>query len=80
MTQITLQEAAKDLPRLIERARAGEAIVIVEGHEVLVRLDPVFESTSVRKPGSWKGRLQEPAGLADPLTEEELRIWLGEPA
>ena len=78
MTRITLQDAVKDLPGLIARARAGEAIIIVDGQEMLVRLDPVLHRQGVRKPGSWKGRLTEPASLMDPLSEEELQVWIGE--
>ncbi len=80
MTKITLQDAAKDLPAIIARARAGEAIMIVDGHEMLVRLDPVYERKGPRQPGSMKGQLLEPKGLVDPLTDEELRDWLGDPA
>ena len=79
MTKVTLQDAVKDLPGLIERARAGEAIVIVDGQEALVRLDPVFRrlGQGPRKPGSWKGRLTTPASLMDPMTKEELALFEG---
>ena len=77
MTKISLQEAIKDLPALIARARAGELIAIVDGTEVLVRLDPVFHRLGPRKPGSMKDTLTVPARLMEPMTEEELALFEG---
>lgn len=80
MTRVTLKDAAADLPGLIERARAGEAIVIFDGQKALVRLDPIIRAEGPRKPGSWHGRLVEPVGLLDPLSDGELEDWLGKSA
>ena len=77
MTQITLQNAMADLPRLIERARAGESITIVDGQEMLVRLDPVFVRRKPRQPGSMKDTLAVPANLMAPLTDDELVLFEG---
>ena len=80
MIQITLQDAANDLAGLIRRARDGDVILIVDGTEVIARLEPVRRSKGPRKAGSMKDTLTVPARLMEPMTEEELReFWGGDP-
>jgi antitoxin (DNA-binding transcriptional repressor) of toxin-antitoxin stability system len=76
MTKATVQEAMGELPALIERVRNGEVVLISDGDEVLVRLEPVFQQIGPRTPGSMKDKLIVPARLLEPLTDHELeQIW-----
>ena len=77
MTQVSLADAAKDLPSLIERARNGEAIVIVDGHEMVARLEPLAGPKKQRRPGSMQDTLTVPARLMEPLSDEELELVWG---
>ena len=63
--------------QLIARARAGDAIMIVDGQKLLVRLDPVFETSGPRQPGSMKDTLTVPARLMEPSTDDELALFEG---
>lgn len=69
-----MHEAKTNLSRLVERAEAGEEVVIQRNGKPAVRLVPVLEEprslASVR--GAWRGRLhmtedfdQLPADLAE---------------
>lgn len=49
--------AKTHLSRLIDRAAAGEEIVIGKAGRPMVRLVPYVEKKSPRKPGRWAGRV-----------------------
>lgn len=72
MTTVNVHEAKTHFSRLIERALAGEEIVIAKAGKALVRLTPV-EARQPRKPGLAKGRVT--AAFFEPLCEEELEAW-----
>ncbi len=56
--QINIAEAKSQLSRLVERALAGEEVVIARANKPLVRLSPVDSAArGPRKPGSGKGEL-----------------------
>ncbi len=87
MTTITLEKAQQDLPLLVNRALAGEEIVIVAGDR-LVRLAPSpadrpaeagFNEATARRRGygSMKGQFEVPDSFFDPLPEDELKLWEG---
>jgi prevent-host-death family protein len=57
MTQINVYEAKTHLSRLIERARAGEEIVIARAGTPLVQLVPVERSLERRKLGALAGKV-----------------------
>lgn len=79
MTRITFAEALADTRDLLERARAGEEIVVTDGETPVLRIMPVPPEVPQRRTfGSWKGRLVEPPGLLDPMTDDELREFWGE--
>ena len=57
--QINVAAAKSRLSRLIERALAGEEVVIARASKPLVRLTPVESAArSPRKPGSGAGELR----------------------
>lgn len=57
--QINIAEAKSRLSRLVERALAGEEVVIARANKPLVRLAPVESAARApRQPGSGKGELR----------------------
>jgi len=54
MVQITQEEAATQLPRLLEEVRRGKEFVITQDSQPLARLSPVLLP---RQPGSARGIL-----------------------
>ena len=76
MATVTIHEAETQLSALIDRAAAGEEIVITRGEEPVVRLAPVEKRKPKRVPGRLKGIVNLPDSFFfDPLPEEELRLW-----
>lgn len=58
MTTINLYEAKTHLSQLVDRAAAGEEIVIGKAGKPLVRLVPYNRAAPApRVPGAWKGRV-----------------------
>jgi len=70
---VNLYDAKAQLSRLIDRATAGEDIVIGRSGQPLVRLVPV-DALRPREPGLLKG-LTVPDALFDPLPEDEQSLW-----
>jgi prevent-host-death family protein len=70
---VNLYDAKTQLSRLVDRAVAGEDIVIARAGKPVVRLVPV-ENAVPRQPGMLKG-LSLPDDLFDPLPEDELAVW-----
>ena len=54
---VNMHEAKTTLSRLVERALAGEEIVIARNGTPLVRLVPVVKTAEPRVPGRSKGRV-----------------------
>ena len=54
---INMHEAKTTLSRLVERALAGEEIVIARNGTPLVRLVPVVKTAEPRVPGRLKGQI-----------------------
>jgi prevent-host-death family protein len=57
VTQITLEDAQRQLPDLIEAAVRGEEVVITRADRPAVRLVPVDRPRPDRKAGSAKGKI-----------------------
>jgi prevent-host-death family protein len=55
--QFNIHEAKKHLSRLVERAAAGEEIIISKAGRPMARLGPVLKTPTPRKPGRWRGRV-----------------------
>lgn len=84
MTTITLDKAQHDLPALVQRALAGEEIVIATDGTAAVKLARVeapeaFDEAIARKRGygSMKGQFEVPDAFFEPLSEAELEAWDG---
>jgi prevent-host-death family protein len=86
MDSFTIPEAKERLEELIERAKRGEDVRISDPVRGAFRLSsitavPTFTPLAKdRVPGRLKGKLQVPARLMEPMTDEELRDWYGDDA
>ena len=74
---VNMHQAKTSLSRLVERALAGEEIVIARNGEPLVKLVPVEPERKPRVPGKYKGQIWIAPDCFDPMTEEELALWEG---
>jgi prevent-host-death family protein len=54
---VNMHQAKTSLSRLVERALAGEEIVIARNGEPLVKLVPVPKERKPRVPGLYKGQI-----------------------
>jgi prevent-host-death family protein len=55
--QFNIHEAKTHLSRLVERAAAGEEIIISKAGRPVARLGPIPRAVTPRKPGRWRGRV-----------------------
>lgn len=69
--QINIAEAKAKLSALLDRALAGEDIVIARAGKPLARLVPVTESTPRRR-GAWRGWKAPPEVLLAQMDPEDL--------
>ncbi len=72
MKTINVHEAKTHLSRLLERAKAGEEVVISKNGKPYARLCPLAPPEK-RQPGLLVGTLDD--SFFDPLPEEELAAW-----
>jgi prevent-host-death family protein len=54
---VNLYEAKTTLSRLVDRAAAGEEIIIAKAGKPMAKLVRAAKPTRRRKPGGWKGRV-----------------------
>ena len=71
----SVHAAKTHLSRLIERACAGELIVIARARTPVVRLVAVDRPKAARRFGAMKGRARTGRAFFDPLPPEELESW-----
>lgn len=72
MAVINVHEAKTQLSKLLDRAHAGEEVIISKGGKPYARLVPL-EAPAARKPGFLKGTLG--SAFFEPLPEDELSGW-----
>jgi prevent-host-death family protein len=72
---VNMHQAKTSLSRLVERALAGEDIVIARNGEPLVKLVPLQTESKPRVPGRYKGKIWIAPDCFDPMSEEELDLW-----
>ena len=75
MPTVTIHKAKTNLSQLIERASAGEEIIIARGSKPVARLVPIGAVKGKRQPGRWKGKFEIGPEFFDPLPEDELAAW-----
>jgi antitoxin (DNA-binding transcriptional repressor) of toxin-antitoxin stability system len=82
MTTVTLDTAKTDLAALLDRALAGEEIIIANGDAPGERLAPVDERAAMRARrgfGILKGKIRvSGADPFNPLPDGEPKLWNGQ--
>lgn len=73
--QLNIHEAKTHLSQLIERACAGEDVVIAKAGKLMVRLVPIEQTPTGRSFGALRGRATVDDAFFDPLSEDELKDW-----
>ncbi len=71
----SIHAAKTHLSRLVERASAGEEIVIARGTVPVVRLVPVKAAPVRRRFGAMRGLAKVTPAFFGPLPPEELKAW-----
>jgi len=69
--QINIAGAKAKLSSLLDRALAGEEIIIARAGKPLARLVPI-ENMTKRKPGAWRGLKIPNDALFEPMAPEDL--------
>ena len=65
-----LYEAKTSLSRLVDRAAAGEEIIIAKAGAPKAKLVPIAKPRKGRRPGGWEGRLFVSDDFDEPLPED----------
>ena len=71
-TVYNLYEAKSSLSRLVDRAAAGEEIIIAKSGKPLALLGPLRKRVAQRQPGGWEGRVTITDDFDEPLPPEIL--------
>lgn len=71
---VNVHEAKTHLSRLLDRAHAGEEIVLAKAGKPYARLVPLAAAASLRRPGGLAGQIDD-AFFFDPLPDDELQAW-----
>ena len=71
----SIHAAKTNLSRLVERACAGEDVVIARGSTPVVRLVPIDRDPVGRRFGAMRGRAKVTAAFFEPLPDDELDSW-----
>lgn len=74
---VTCEEAAANLSALLDRARAGEEVVITQEGKPAVRLGPAAETEQRVTFGLAKGRIRYKGDFDAPLPDEILDAFEG---
>lgn len=73
MITVSVQEAQRDFPRLLERVILGEEIIIASDDKEIAIVSPSVRHSKPRVPGSAKGKVSIAPDFDAPLSEEQLR-------
>jgi prevent-host-death family protein len=74
-TVSNLYDAKTNLSQLVDRAAAGEEIIIAKNGVPLARLVPLEAQPIPRTPGGWEGRVQIADDFDAPLPAELLAAF-----
>ena len=72
-----LYDAKTSLSRLVDRAAAGEQIIIAKSGVPMAKLVPIDGPAERRQPGGWEGRVQIAEDFDDPLPPSLLASFEG---
>ena len=73
MSTVTIHEAKTHFSKLVDRAHAGEEIIVAKGNKPWARLVPLSQPEP-RRPGLYHGTIPAAVALA-PLSDTELVEW-----
>ena len=73
-----LYDAKTQLSQLVERAAAGEEIVIAKAGRPMARLVPIKKRGAPRVPGALKGEIRIAPDFDTPLPDELARAFRGD--
>jgi antitoxin (DNA-binding transcriptional repressor) of toxin-antitoxin stability system len=76
--EATMHQAKTQLSKLVERALAGEEVILTHGKSrtPIVKLVPVKPPALRERPiGLYKGQIEIGPEFFEPLPEEELALW-----
>ena len=76
-TIYNLYQAKTALSKLVDRAAAGEEIVIAKSGKPLARLTALPAPSKPRTPGGWEGKVRIGADFDDPLPDDLLDAFEG---
>ena len=77
-TTVNLYEAKTHLSELVERAAAGEEIIVAKAGTPRARLVPPQDATRPRAPGGWEGNVWASDDFDAPLPAETLGAFVGD--
>jgi len=69
-TVLNLYEAKTLLSKLVDRAAAGEEIIIAKAGRPLAKLVPLGQKPKERKPGGWQGKVHIAEDFDAPLPND----------
>ncbi len=75
MSVVTIHAAKTNLSKLIERACAGEEVIIARGKKPVARLVPIEPLKRGRVFGAMRGKARVTDAFFEPLPPEELEAW-----
>ena len=77
MKQVNIHQAKTDLSKLVERAEAGEEIVIARAGKPAAKLIPLNKARARRRLGLLDGKFKIPDDFNAPLPEAVIRLFEG---
>ena len=77
-TTVNIYEAKTKLSQLVERAAAGEEIIIAKAGQPRAKLVALPVHQEPRKPGFWKGKIWIAGDFDEPLPEEIQKAFEGD--
>jgi prevent-host-death family protein len=75
MTTFDLGVAKAQLARLIDRAQAGEEIILAKGGEPVARIVPYVQERAPRRPGALRGKIRLGPDFFAPLPRDVLAAF-----
>ncbi len=74
---LNLYEAKTSLSKLVDRAAAGEEIIIAKAGRPLAKLGPIERRQGSRQPGGWQGKVRIGEDFDAPLPDDILDAFEG---
>ena len=77
MTKVNIHQAKTQFSRLVELAAGGEEVIIAKSGKPVARLVPYGAKSTVRRPGSMRGKIRIKKNFDAPLPKELLDAFEG---